>query len=163
MSEQIGTLWLYKNRWNFESTPTHDDYIFYGQALLVCAKGDGVLDDAERKWVLGYMAAFGCPQEVREMLSEYHADDTISDVLSKVTHVTLEATGSAVVYDAVAACWADGELSDGEIAKIKEMGAQMKVSAEKVDQLIANYAEEQANRQRRLELVGFADPENRAY
>jgi hypothetical protein len=109
MSTERGLLWLLKETLNFDSKPPAMDYENYGKALLICAKGDGKIVEAERQWLLGYFDAFGCDEDVLDRLSKYDGNDDIKDVIEHTP--ALSQTRHAAVYDAIRVSAGDGDLA----------------------------------------------------
>ena len=144
-------LWLMKNTLNFDSIPPAADYLNYGKALLLCCKGDGVIAEGERAFVVGYFAAFGCPDDVLDTLSVYSGEGDLKSIVGSSPQ--LQMTSKAAIYDSIRACDADGKLADGEINVIKEIAAMVNVSTSEVDDIIAIYRAEQAVKETRLQIT----------
>ena len=144
-------LWLMKNTLNFDSIPPPADYLNYGKALLICCKGDGVIGNEERTFVIGYFAAFGCPDDVLDALSGYNGDGDLKEIVGSSPQ--LQMTSKAAIYDAIRASDADGELADGELDVIKRIASMVNVSSSEVDDIIAVYRAEQAIKDTRLQIT----------
>ncbi|MFJ1753951.1 hypothetical protein [Kitasatospora sp. NPDC088134] len=145
--------WLFRQDWAFSTLPDFGDIRIYAKALLVAAKGDGVLAPEERDWVLGYMGTLtgGNPDLLRE-LAAYPADEDVvalvesSEVLARVTRVPL-------VFDALRACDADGVIAPGELEQIKRLAAALGVPEETVDRLREAHRQEKQAREARIAAV----------
>ncbi|NML52455.1 hypothetical protein HHL19_18555 [Streptomyces sp. R302] len=129
-------MWLFRQDWTFTTVPDFGDIRVYAKALLVAAKGDGVLAQEERDWVLGYIAVLaGGNQDLLRELAEYPADEDVvallesSQVLTRVARVPL-------VFDALRACDADGVIAPGELEQIKRLAAALGIAEETVDRLL---------------------------
>jgi hypothetical protein len=58
--EELTTKWVYEETYQYKDKPLSPNINYkYIKALLDIAGSDGVLTDAEKKWVLGYAAARG--------------------------------------------------------------------------------------------------------
>lgn len=150
MSER-GIRWLLHDSFDFKTLPPATDYDGFGKALLTCANGDGRITAAERAWVLGYLDAYGCPEAVLERLAVYDGKESLEQILASSPTVKLSATSA--LYDAIRACYADGELSSGELAALETMAKLVEVDRYTLRQLIEHYHEEQHLRGKRLRLL----------
>ncbi len=146
-----GIMWLLHDTWDFRSLPPATDFESFGKALLVCANGDGRIAPAERAWVLGYLEAYGCPEEVTERLATYEGHDPIERVVDSSPSMRLSARSA--LYDAMRACLADGELDAGERATLARMAQAVGVEEAVLDRLVEHYHDELHLRGRRLRLL----------
>lgn len=146
------SLWLFKNYWGFTMLPAVEAYPFFAKALMICAAGDGVLSPEEKDWIMGYMGSLGTPDEVLEELQTF--DPTGQDIAAFVAEFpSVYESRRAMVYDALRACYADGELAKGELTAVKSMATTFEVSAKEVDNFIHILEEETALTKRRLALT----------
>jgi uncharacterized tellurite resistance protein B-like protein len=152
MALEIGDRWFLHFDRGFEDKPSDPDYDSYYKALLCCANGDGTLTPEEREWVIGYCAASGGSDQLVEELRRYPATDYIHVVMSKSAHVSNDGA-RCLVLDALRASAADGDLNAGELKVIRRMATQLNVSAHAVNRLEQLYAEEQALREKRVNLL----------
>ncbi|MGX2992934.1 TerB family tellurite resistance protein [Streptomyces sp. JNUCC 64] len=143
--------WLFKQEWNFDNSPRTGDIDTYARALLVCAKGDGVISLRERDWVLGYYAAFAGHPEGLARLAVYPGDDDIVDLVTR--SAVVNGSRGALVFDALRACDADGDLAPGEVARIKRAATALGVDEDTVDRLKELYLQEKAARTARNALL----------
>ena len=120
---------------------------------LICAKGDGVLDPAERDWQISYFSALGTPESVLKELEVYEADDDLADLLGNSSERIKNLVQVDVVYQAIKASAADGELSEPEQEKISQMAELLGVTSEVVEQLVELHEEEEKLRQKRIKLL----------
>ncbi|MFJ5228385.1 hypothetical protein ACIQBJ_00670 [Kitasatospora sp. NPDC088391] len=146
-------MWLFGQDWTFTTVPDFGDIRAYAKALLVAARGDGVLAPEERDWVLGYIGTLtGGDRGLLRELAAYPADEDVvalvegSAVLSRVARVPL-------VFDALRACDADGVIAPGEIEQIKRLAAALGIPEETVDRLQEAHHREKAARAARIALV----------
>ena len=110
----------------------------YAKAMLICAKGDGVLHDDERAWVRGYFASTGAPDHVLAIVESYQADDDINDVLA-LDERTARMAARNLVFDALRVCEADGDLSEAERDTIYDVGVKMGLTRREVEQVEGAY------------------------
>jgi uncharacterized membrane protein YebE (DUF533 family) len=158
VSRERGNLWLFKELWGFDAVPSVADFDVFMKAVLTCANGDGQLTARERDWVVGYCAALGGPDTLLEELRAYPADEDTSQLVERRPPVVQ--SRRALVYDAIRACAADGDIREGERAVIRRLAAQIGVPEDVVQALEKIYQDERTIRQKRLDLVF---PEGRPY
>jgi uncharacterized membrane protein YebE (DUF533 family) len=115
----------------------------YVKALVVCAAGDGELDDAERAWIVGFCANAGGTFELVEELRTLNPSDVNVMQLMQMTERPGLFT-HALIYNAIQASDADGVLDERELATIQMMAGALGVSRDYVDELVALYEEEKA-------------------
>lgn len=127
------------------------DFNAYMKSLLICAKGDGVLSEPERDWVLGYCAALGGDASLVDELTTYTADDDLEGMISQASVANVGR--GAMVFDAIRACDADGELAPGEMAAIKQAASALGLPEETVDRLRELYEQERDARNARNNLL----------
>ncbi len=150
---QLAKEWLSNEFWGIRPREERD-LAAIAKAVLVCAKGDRELSPAERGWLLGAYAARGVPQKMIDELGAYEGQDDLATLL-KGTGVE-HAAPRVVIYMALQACAADGELHPLEIAAIIKMGGLLGVSEPVVRQLKAVFEEERAVREKRIR-IAFPD------
>ncbi|MER6912681.1 hypothetical protein ABT354_13520 [Streptomyces sp. NPDC000594] len=148
----LARTWLFRHEWGFNSSPGDSDILTYAKALLICARGDGVITREERDWVLGYIAAFsGDAPGLLEEIAAYPAED---DVVELVTGSEIvDHSRGALIFDALRACDADGALAPGEIERIKQAAGALGIGEDTVDRLRELYQEEKATRGARIALL----------
>ncbi len=145
--------WFNRELWGIEPRPEKHVTAF-AKAVLICAQGDGCLSPAEQEWILGAYAARGASVELIDELRRYDAKEDLAQVLAGVGAGQAEAR--VVIYFAIQACAADGELHKLEMASIVKMGAMLGVSEDIVGKLADLYHEERALRDKRIKLVTSA-------
>jgi hypothetical protein len=147
---QLAKEWISNEAWGI--TPREDrDLTAIAKAIIICAQGDHQLSSAERNWTIGALAARGVPAQLVDELRTYEGKDNLTDVL-KGTGVENVAP-RVVIYMALQACAADGELHSAEIASIVKMGGLLGVPETVVNELKAIFDEEQALRRKRIQLA----------
>jgi uncharacterized membrane protein YebE (DUF533 family) len=130
---------------------TDDTNLRYAKALIVCAAGDGVISERERQWVVGYLITVGDSDAVIEEIRAYSGNDSLKDLIGDDPLLVL--TGRSIIYDALRACAADGDLADGERDRILEAAAELGVPAETVAELEEIVQQEGVLRKRRRKLI----------
>jgi hypothetical protein len=148
--EVLATEWLFQHEWNFGELPPASAVSNYMKSLLICTKGDGVISPQEREWVVGYSAAMGGSAELVEEMRTYEGDDDLASLVSMEPSV--DASRGALVFDAIRASDADGELAPGELETIREMAGLLGVP-EVVDPLYDLYKQESDIRAKRNALT----------
>ena len=113
---EIGSKWVFDDMWGFTADVSQPVLLEFFKALIVCANADGEITDAERAWCIGYCAATGATPETLAELQSYDGAEDIHEVIERGRH--LGTAHRPVIYDAIRACSADGELSDPERATI---------------------------------------------
>ncbi|MEQ9369901.1 MAG: TerB family tellurite resistance protein [Coleofasciculus chthonoplastes F3-SA18-01] len=119
----------------------------------MCAKGDGTLAPAERDRQISYFSALGTPESVIKELEVYEANDELADLLANSSERIKNLVQRDVVYQAIKASAADGELSEAEQNKISQMAELLGVASEVVEQLVELHKEEEQLRQKRIKLL----------
>ena len=151
--QRKGNLWLFNRMYGFTSFPNGDDFLSVGKAALICAKGDGTLAPAERDWEIGYFSALGAPEFVLKEMEVYEANDDLAQLLANSSERIKNLVQRSVVYQAIKASAADGELSQPEQDKICKMAELLGVTSEVVEQLVELHNEEEQLRQKRIKLL----------
>ena len=148
---EIGSKWVFDDMWGFTADVSQPVLLEFFKALIVCANADGELTDAERSWCIGYCAATGATPETLAELESYDGAEDIHVVIERGRH--LGTAHRPVIYDAIRACSADGELSEAERATIGRVATEIGVSDEEVAEFERIYAEDRALRERRIKAV----------
>ncbi|MFK7991618.1 MAG: hypothetical protein AB8I08_36715 [Sandaracinaceae bacterium] len=111
----------------------------YAKAMILCAKGDGVLHPHERKWIRGYFSNTGASRATIDLVDTWEGNaDEIMDLLGGDERTAASAARN-LVFDALRVCEADGELADGERKSIYGMAAKMGLSEAATQQVEAAY------------------------
>ena len=147
---QLAKEWISNEMWGIRPRQERD-ILAIAKAIIICAQGDRVLSPAERDWTIGAVAARGVPTKVIEELRTYEGKDDLATVL-KGTSVE-NAAPRVVVYMALQACAADGDLAPQEVASVVKMGGLLGVPEPVVKQLKSLFEEEQAVRRKRIKLA----------
>lgn len=146
-----GLTWLFKEKYTFDRIPSSESYDGYLKSLLICANGDGELNEAEREWVVGYAAAYGASESLVEELKSYTASDDIESVVSQGK--ASDGSRRYLIYDAIKACSADGKYSEPEKATVAKMAAKLGISEDTVKEIESICLEEAKLREKRLALM----------
>lgn len=149
----VGSRWANKEQWgwSYDSYISHENGLDFLKAILVCTKGDGVISEPEREWVLGFAVSREMPESVMKEAREYDANEDIADILSRNPVVKKGKQGT--IYWAIKACSADEDYNDDEKAAIRKMASLMEISDEIVEQIEAVIIEEQILREKRNTLI----------
>ncbi|WP_018348708.1 TerB family tellurite resistance protein [Longispora albida] len=148
-SDLLGQEWLFAKEWGIGAKPEAGDFGAYAKAMMICAKGDGVLAREERDYVRGNCAAFGGSPELVAELATYTADDDVVETIAQAR--IADASRAAVVLDAFRTCDADGDIAPGEVSAIRKMANRLGV--DNVDDIHQYFLEEKALRAARIRLV----------
>jgi len=106
----------------------------YFKALLVFARGDGVLSAKERSWIVGFAALLGHSDEFLQFVHSYSADDNIYDLIEELS--ASQDAQRALLYDAICACTADGYHAQ-EQQRIHQVAKTLGISDEVVERIEA--------------------------
>ena len=149
----IASRWYVKEQWgwSYDSYISEEDALAYLKALLICTKGDGIISEAEREYVIGFVACRELPLSIIEAARTYDANEDIADIIS---HNTIVQKGKkAIIYWAIKACSADAEYNNQEKAAVRKMAGLMGVPEEIVEEIEAVIIEEQKLKEKRNALV----------
>lgn len=149
----MASRWSNKEQWgwSYDSYISLKDGLDFLKAILVCTKGDGVISEPEREWVLGFAANREMPASMIEEARAYEANEDIADILARSSIVEKGKKGP--IYWAIKACSADEEYNEQEKAAIRKMAGLMGVSEQVVEEIEAIIVEEEKLRDRRNLLI----------
>ncbi|NES83094.1 MAG: hypothetical protein F6K10_17735 [Moorea sp. SIO2B7] len=146
-----GRLWLYNELYGIKTIPPEQDYNALVKAVLICAKGDGVLTPEERNWVVGRSACYHSNTEYG-MAKDYPADDDLLEVLAQAP--TLDKNGRrAIIYAAIKACAADAEYHPDEQASVHKMAKYLGIEEDVVNQIEEICMSEAKMREKRIAVM----------
>ena len=146
-----GRQWLMKNLYGMKTIPPAQDYNAFVKAVLICAKGDGLLAPEERNWVVGRAACYYTNSEY-EVAKNYPADEDLLEVLAQAP--TLNQSGRRIIiYVAIQACAADGEYHPDEQASVRKMAKYLGIEEDVVTQIEEYCMEEAKMREKRIGLM----------
>jgi uncharacterized membrane protein YebE (DUF533 family) len=150
--DDIKARWMFTEYWGAppELSLSDQENLDFGRALIMAANGDGRLTDAEKDWILGYVATGGHSEETLEKLRAFDGTADFEDLFTRGIQRMAQ---RVCIYDAIRACGADGDLHPDEIATVRSMAARLGVPDEVVDEFIALYKEEQDLKARRVQAV----------
>lgn len=174
--DQIITQWMHQDQLQYKDRPIRPVVtIKYMKALLDVAGSDGVLTDAERKWILGYAAIrgrlysfngiiiksldvflySGVPAADLETLKNYKigSEDSTAIFSNDSKLKTAEHFQCALIYDGFRAATADGSLKQREIDAISALAKKCGMTDEKFQQLLGLFHEEEEAKQKRIALL----------
>jgi len=149
----IGSRWANKEQWgwSYDSYISYENGLDFLKAILVCTKGDGVISEAEREWVLGFAVSREMPESVIKEAKGYDANEDIADILSRNPVVKKGKKGT--IYWAIKACSADADYNAEEKAAIRKLAGLMEISEEIVEEIEQVIIEEQKLREKRNALI----------
>ncbi|NUR25187.1 MAG: hypothetical protein HOV83_04955 [Catenulispora sp.] len=156
----LGSQWLFKQEADYGTVPDERSFAAYAKAVMVCANGDGEIAPAERAWIVGRFAALGASPDLLSELRDYPATQDLAELVGASS--AIGSSTRSLIYDALRACAADGELHPGEIEAVRTMNARLGHPDALVDQWLELHQEEQRLRARRLELI-WPDPAAKPY
>ena len=150
MSEVSRRDWFFKEIWDFKEPPPLVADEFFGKAIMICANGDGELTQEEKDWVLGYFATNGATESVLNELKAYDANEDIQKMVEPIPDPGIH---NAIIYFAIKACDADGEISEGEMATVLKLAQTLDISEAVVHSIKALYQEEKGMRSKRNQIL----------
>jgi hypothetical protein len=127
-----------------------EDHDRYARALMISVNGDGRITPEERDWILGYLRSAGDSDSILEAISAYDGSEAIEDVVRPEDRTLW---GRVLVYDALRACWSDGDLADGERDVILQMADRLEIPRAAVAEIEDLIREEHEQRARRRDLL----------
>ncbi|NER33755.1 MAG: hypothetical protein F6J93_06815 [Oscillatoria sp. SIO1A7] len=148
--EQDGALWMLKDVYGFKNLPPDGDYKAFIKAVLICAKGDGVLAQEERDWVVGRAAAYR--NTGYELAKTYEANEDLLYVLSQAPMLDKGAR-RMILYVAIQACAADGEYHAEEKAEVQKLAKYLGVAEGVLNQIEQQCVEELKMREQRIAIL----------
>ncbi|CAF3403515.1 unnamed protein product [Rotaria sp. Silwood2] len=152
-----GGIWTLKQEYDIDNIINkHELLSDYMTALIEVAAADGVLSEAERRWVIGLACAIGSPKTVIDELQTYQPKG-MAGVLKTFHAESGHSNGIhrqlSLIYDGFRAAGADGELHPKEVEAINELAKALQVNEATVKQLYELYKENQQNRLNRLKII----------
>ncbi len=148
--EQDGKTWLLNHFYGVEGVPPDHDYEAFIKAVLICTKGDGIVEPAERNWIAGRAAVFG--KTGYELAKTYPADEDLLDVLAD-SPIANQYSRRIIIYIAIQACSADKKYHEEERAAVHKMAKRLGVEEEVVNQIEQLCVEEAQSREKRISLL----------
>jgi len=111
-----------------------DTLIIFGRALLAATRGDGVLSEAERNWIIGSMTIKGYPAEIIDKLSDPAYDgDTLDEVIASFSKIKF--SSGALIADAIRAASSD-TYAPGEHAAVLKIAEALGLSHDDVSEIV---------------------------
>ncbi|CAF2078258.1 unnamed protein product [Rotaria magnacalcarata] len=155
-SDQLVTQWIYQDYFQYKDrSPKASVTSKYAKALLDVAGADGVVTDAERKWVVGYAAIRGVSHDDLEVLKKYQigSEDSTAIYNNDSKLKSAEHFQAELIYDGFRAAAADGTLKTREIDAISALAKKLGMTDEKFQEILTLYKEEEEHRQKRIEVL----------
>ncbi|CAF1304948.1 unnamed protein product [Rotaria sp. Silwood1] len=154
--DQLITQWIYYDYFQYKNRPPKGNInAKYAKALLDVAGADGILTEAERKWILGYAAIRGVKQEELDILKQYKigSEDTTAIFNNDSKLKIAEHFQAELIYDGLRAAAADGALKTRELDAIDALAKKLGMTDEKFQELLELYRQEEEHRQKRIALL----------
>jgi uncharacterized membrane protein YebE (DUF533 family) len=150
----LALAWYYREQFGFKRPPpiTDPEVVHnMARALVSVAGADHFLSDAERAWILGYLATKGYPDAVLEDVKELGPADA-PQVAELMQLGILGKSGRILLYDAIRAASVDG-YSVSERKSVRRIAAALAISDKDVDAIESLVEEEAAIKQKRIALL----------
>jgi len=113
------------------------------QALFICVAADGTVSEAEKNWIYGSALARGISVELLEKMPG-KASANSKEIIARIKNSPRSLEESKrLIYNAIRACAADGEISQKERNKIGEFAQEFGLSDKFVKELFSLFTEEQ--------------------
>ena len=141
---------IFSHYYGIKTMPTESDHEAAMKAVMICAKGDGTLSDEEKAWISGMSAMVGNP--FYTLAHTYAADEPIEDIVAASPWLS-QFGGRMIVFEAIRASAADGELHAEEIAVITRLARAIGVDESVVSTLVQQHQDEVALMQRRIQTL----------
>lgn len=124
------------------------------RALCYCASADGIITEKERLWILGSALARGCSLEFIEHLREPNELE-LEDILNAIRNsIRGEPNSKSLIYNALRACGADGEITEMEKNRIIHFAKDLGLSEKFIHEIFELYTEEDAIKRKIGKLIG---------
>lgn len=130
--------WQFKQQWNFGTIPDAEEFGTYSNSVFAAASGDGVIAPQERKWIIGYFASLGMPDDGIAMFKS--ADPTvlgpaIKEHLGAFLRSPAGPFNRGLVYDCIRAARADADYNSTESARVHEIAAELSIADTVTDEI----------------------------
>lgn len=141
-SRKLAGAWVYKHLQGSNQQLPDEAIGTFARALLIAAKGDNVLSQQEKDWVIGLTAAKGASEALLAELETYSGDEDVESVLQ--SNPISNKSRRNLIYCAIQASDADGAYNEGEQSAIRNLASKLGVGEDIVAQLEKFYQEEKA-------------------
>jgi two-component sensor histidine kinase len=127
-----------------------EDNLTWALAVYACAGGVSGINQVQREWIVGYMAAAGNSEWVLDALRAHDRDDSIAAALaaSGVAHAS-----RGFLYDTIRMFSADGDLTSAELRQVHRAAGELALTQDVVADLLRIVADERELRRRRYEAI----------
>jgi signal transduction histidine kinase len=127
-----------------------EDNLTWALAVYACAGGVSGINQVQREWIVGYMAAAGNSEWVLDALRAHDRDDSIEAALaaSGVAHAS-----RGFLYDTIRMFSADGDLTSAELRQVHRAAGELGLTQDVVADLLRIVADERELRRRRYEAI----------
>eukprot|EP01062_Namystynia_karyoxenos_P009748 TRINITY_DN13450_c0_g2_i1.p2 TRINITY_DN13450_c0_g2~~TRINITY_DN13450_c0_g2_i1.p2 ORF type:complete len:253 (+),score=73.00 TRINITY_DN13450_c0_g2_i1:110-760(+) len=149
--------WFFRQRYGLSTVPTRGQMDNHCAALYAACAADG-LDPQEAAFCRGLGLLLGVPERTLDALERNNWNDSM---LTRIIQAYV--TGCRqnqnewkkfLLYDAVEACWADGEYSAEEKAKVAKISELLGVPTDTVEKIEDVVGRSVAVREERVQLMG---------
>ena len=148
--DQDAKLWVLNHFYGTKTAPPDEDYQVLTKVILICAKGDGVLEPEERNWIVGRSAVFR--HSGYELAKTYQADEDLLEVLANAPTINKHGR-RMILHVAIQACAADGEYHEEERTAVHKIAKIFGVEEDVVNQIEEICLEEAKLREKRISLL----------
>ncbi|CAF3217939.1 unnamed protein product [Rotaria socialis] len=156
-SRQLISEWIHQEKYNHRGETKRKFYadLAHSKGVLKVAAADSKLNEETRKWVAGYQAAMGVPDEVLDLADKYkpNVEDGTVPYHSKSGLEHAKYGQSWIFYDAFCAASAGGELTPEKITAIYAIAKKMIIAEEKIKQVQELFEAEIELRKKRLRVL----------
>ncbi len=150
MSDTQTGLELLQEAWGYHPLADKGELMLYMKALLVVAGEDGLIDRAERDWVVTYAFDQGLDDAALEELRAYRGGDELAALLAQMDPTALPdellAVRRALLFDAMRAAAADGVFAAEERAAVRRVAGRMGITGADIDALEARFSDRDSAR-----------------
>ncbi|CAF1521387.1 unnamed protein product [Adineta ricciae] len=152
LRDRVGD-WIFKHFWHSDMRPSPMLVREYTKVLMNVAAADGVLADAERKWILGNFLAKGGADEDVEFFEKYTPSKQEIEETLNVRPTFVQEISRAILFESFQAASADDELHKDERNAIFRLGEIMNMSEAEVNEIEELFNAEVAHRKRVVDIM----------
>ncbi|UJR29847.1 hypothetical protein I4U23_017390 [Adineta vaga] len=127
--------WIFKHFWHSDMRPSNMLVCEYTKILMNVAAADGVLADEERKWILGNFLAKGGSDDMYTFFKNYNPSKAEIDATLDVRPTFAHEVSRAIIFEAIQAASADGDLHKEERNAVYRLGRSMKLEDSEIEQI----------------------------
>jgi tellurite resistance protein len=139
-SRKLAGAWVYKHLQGSNKQLPDEAIGTFAKALLIATKGDNVISQDERDWVIGLTAAKGASEALLAELETYSGDEDVESLLQ--SNPVSNKSRRNLIYTAIQASDSDGTYNEGEKAAIRNIASKLGITEDVVVQLENLYQKE---------------------